>query len=186
MGSAKQAYIDAMTRMLKIMSIEQIRVKDICAETHTNRHTFYYYFNDKHELVSLVFKETIEGYIRSNQDILSKDVGIRILEKIKEDKIFYKNALLYRGDNALGGYILEYCYRLLTKMAYRNLSRIELTYEELAVLRYHTYGIVGLMYDWIDHDCTPSGEDLLDTMVKMIPPYPHAPDSARDAIEDGD
>ena len=167
--TAKTLYVNEIKCMLSTMPVEEIRVQDLCKRTKTNRHTFYYYFKDKHELISFVFKETIDEMLRSSRGILSREAGRSLLAQLRNDRQFYKNAFTYREENALGGYMVDYCYDLLCAIMKQKLHTDQLSVDILTSMRYHTFGIVGLLYDWLTLDCPCPEDQLLDSMMAFLP-----------------
>ena len=46
---------EKMKDLMKVKSIEKIRVTDICKAAEIERSTFYYHFEDKYELLAWIF-----------------------------------------------------------------------------------------------------------------------------------
>lgn len=54
-NNTKLAFSNALKELLKERPFEKISVSNICEKCHRNRKSFYYHFQDKHDLVNWIF-----------------------------------------------------------------------------------------------------------------------------------
>ena len=54
-NATKQAFADALRKLLEQKPFAKISVSHICEECGMNRKSFYYHFKDKYDLVNWIF-----------------------------------------------------------------------------------------------------------------------------------
>lgn len=99
---------EALIRLLREASLEQISVKMICSEAGVNRSTFYNYFDDKHQLCDAVMNASIEVFLQKFEE--------RIEESEQRKKTLKPEQYLLSND------ILEYYLELVRE--YRDVFRL--------------------------------------------------------------
>ena len=58
-NATKQAFADALRKLLEQKPFAKISVSHICEECGMNRKSFYYHFKDKYDLVNWIFDTEI-------------------------------------------------------------------------------------------------------------------------------
>ena len=56
-NATKQAFADALRKLLEQKPFAKISVSHICEECGMNRKSFYYHFKDKYDLVNWIFDD---------------------------------------------------------------------------------------------------------------------------------
>lgn len=85
-NATKQAFADALRKLLEQKPFAKISVSHICEECGMNRKSFYYHFKDKYDLVNWIFDTEITKIFSEEEwknagftwDILEKSVSIFI------------------------------------------------------------------------------------------------------------
>ena len=167
---AREAYIAAIKDMLAATSLDRIRVSDICARTQTNRHTFYYHFRDKYELVCAVFSQMVEGVMGSDMSArIDAEKAAQMLHALKRDLPFYKNALKYTGQQSLNHFITHYVFQRLCANAARRLGVIELPEVPRYVLMYHACAMSGMLEGWVMRGADIPEEVFMRIVLSNLP-----------------
>jgi AcrR family transcriptional regulator len=94
---------DKMKDLMKVKSIDKIRITEICTAAEIERSTFYYHFKDKYDLVAWIFFKDAEG-----TNIIDVQDAAAGLNKMKQSILFYRRAYEDTSQNALWQYMHEY------------------------------------------------------------------------------
>ena len=65
----KQAFADALIRLMKLKSYDKISTSEIIKEAGASRRTFYYHFQDKQDLICWYFDKDITTAL-GNSDVI--------------------------------------------------------------------------------------------------------------------
>ncbi|MDY3969552.1 MAG: hypothetical protein SOY95_02810, partial [Atopobiaceae bacterium] len=107
----KQLLADKLIEMSETKPIQDIRVKDLCTASGTDRSTFYYHFKDEYDLVAWIFMQLFEKE-RSLSPIENSEEMIEgMLRGFWSERDFFRNALKDRSQNSLDTYLLDFYIR---------------------------------------------------------------------------
>ena len=81
-----------MIRVMETKSLREIRVKDLCEKSGADRHTFYYHFRDKYELVAWVYASGAEESMGGPDGHMGIEQSAASLSLVKQNKMFYRKA----------------------------------------------------------------------------------------------
>lgn len=165
----KQLYADTLIELMEKKSLQEIRVKDLCEKSGTDRHTFYYHFRDKYELVAWIYASGAEKSMGGQDGFMGVDESAAALNLVRRNRVFYKKAFTDSSQNALWQYIQEYNVEMYSNMLKRHYGLSELSEEVLFSLHYHCHGCLGLTYDWVMSDFPISAEELARRMTMVMP-----------------
>lgn len=165
----KRLFADTLVELLHTKSLQEIRVKDLCEKCGADRHTFYYHFHDKYELVAWFYTHNAEIAMGGQDGFMGVRESAAALETIRTNKEFYKKCFDDNSQNALWLYIQEYNVALYTDMIKRHYGLETLPEDVMFSLRYHCHGCLGLTYDWIKKDFPESSEKLAEQMTMVMP-----------------
>ena len=56
----RRLFAETLIGLMETKSLQEIRVKDLCEKSGADRHTFYYHFRDKYELVAWIYASGAE------------------------------------------------------------------------------------------------------------------------------
>ncbi|MDF3001114.1 MAG: Transcriptional regulator, TetRNA family [Bacillota bacterium] len=104
----KRALAQGIQELMKIKSLSQITVQDICDTCDLSRKAFYYHFKDKYDLVNWIYQ--LEFFAQFSLDAESENYWERMQKALNyfyENKQFYKNALELTGQNSFYEYFVE-------------------------------------------------------------------------------
>lgn len=165
----KQLYADTLIELMEKKSLQEIRVKDLCEKSGTDRHTFYYHFRDKYELVAWIYASGAERSMGGQDGFMGVDESAAALNLVRKNRNFYKKAFADSSQNALWQYIQEYNVEMYSNMLKKHYGLSELSEEVLFSLQYHCHGCLGLTYDWVMNDFPIPAEELARRMTMVMP-----------------
>ena len=103
----RRALAAAMKQLMAEQPFAKISVGEICELCDMNRKSFYYHFRDKYDLVNWIFYTEFFEAIQHR----SYQNGWQLLEEIciylYNNKEFYINALMVKGQNSFSDYFKE-------------------------------------------------------------------------------
>lgn len=147
----KDVISQSFKNLMEKKSFDKITISDISDEAKINRQTFYYHFHDKYELLNTIFYndvivELIDGFSIDNW----AEKFLTMLNTLKKDSKFYKNAL----HTSYGGEFRAYLLNLTQKLLYNLIGTLtgENSVDDLDrvyVAKFFAYGITGTIIDWI-------------------------------------
>ncbi len=106
MGNTKDIIADEYIKLIRAKEFDKITINDIITNSGVSRHTFYYYFKDKYDILAYDYKKKVIDNLRvyDNKADLKKYIktlieythqNIDIIKKIKTSKYsFYIENLL--------------------------------------------------------------------------------------------
>ncbi len=145
----RQLLADKLIEMSETKPIQEIRVKDLCAASGTDRSTFYYHFKDKYDLVAWIFMQLFERE-RSLSSIENSEEMIEgMLRSFWKERAFFRNALKDRSQNSLDTYLLDFYVRSEHEVICRYRGAETLDEETEYVIRQYSYGCLGTTIEWI-------------------------------------
>lgn len=165
----KRMFADTLIELMQTKTLQEIRVKDLCEKSGADRHTFYYHFKDKYELVAWIYASNAEKCMGGQEGFMGIDESAAALKTIEQNKMFYKKAFEDNYQNALWLYIYEYNVALYSKMLQDHYGMETIPEDVLFSLQYHCHGCLGLTYDWIMNDFPISSEELARRMTMVMP-----------------
>lgn len=79
--------------LMETKSLQEIRVKDLCEKSGADRHTFYYHFRDKYELVAWIYASGAEESMGGPEGHMGLEESAAALRLVREHKNFYRKRL---------------------------------------------------------------------------------------------
>lgn len=99
-------YTEAISELLKSKPLDKVCISEICEMCGTDRQNFYYYFRDKYDLASWIFRLDFIDATKEKKSY-EEDQRIAILEKIRSNKMIYLKLLKDNSQNSLRSYLWE-------------------------------------------------------------------------------
>ena len=155
---------DKMKELMKVKSIDKIRITEICTAAEIERSTFYYHFKDKYDLVAWIFFQDAEG-----TNIIDVQDAAAGLNKMKQSILFYRRAYEDTSQNALWQYMHEYFVNAYATLAKDLTGSDILDTELLFAIKLYCYGTIGMTKDWVLTDNITSAETLAQMMFYSMP-----------------
>ena len=147
----KQDLASSLKLLMRTSCLSDISVQDLVDSSGISRHTFYYHFIDKQDLVQWVFRsEVVEPMEKESENYLEKLMGV--MERMQKEPAFYTRALEVGGQNSFS----EYFHDTMLHMAESSLREFaqvqgcELPEQRCDfAARFVTYAVVGIIKEWI-------------------------------------
>ena len=147
----KQDLASSLKLLMRTSCLSDISVQYIVDSSGISRHTFYYHFIDKQDLVQWVFRsEVVEPMEKETEHYFEKLIGV--MERMQKEPAFYARALEVNGQNSFS----EYFFDTLLHMAESSLREFaqsrsrDLPEERCAfAARFVTYAVVGIIKEWV-------------------------------------
>lgn len=126
-SQTKLLLAQSLQQLMLTMPLEKISVNDIVERAGVGRNTFYYHFADKYDLVTWYFQTGVTPFLFEHTKYGSwQDLLLGLEEYFRQNKVFYRNALAYSGQNSL----TEYIYDFMQKYYRQRLSECRPTMPE--------------------------------------------------------
>ncbi|MBR2594691.1 MAG: TetR/AcrR family transcriptional regulator C-terminal domain-containing protein [Solobacterium sp.] len=164
----KQLITDTFTAMLKEMPLESIRIKDLCSRCGIDRHTFYYHFKDKYDLVVWIHMEMLSSVGQHIGKQFSRDVAVRVVDEMSTNSWFYERCFEYSGQNSLLSVILETSAESYEILLQQHLG-LTLTPQMQIEIRYHVYGLTMTIAHWLKNNMSIPSEELVRIIMSNTP-----------------
>jgi len=109
----KNLLAESLIRLMSKAPLDSISVTDIANDCDLNRHTFYYHFKDKQDLVCWIFDRDITEHQKMpplDGSSLDKDAFFvrDIIQYMYSNKVFYINALNSTAQNSLQDHLFKH------------------------------------------------------------------------------
>ncbi|TQR10991.1 TetR/AcrR family transcriptional regulator [Psychrobacillus soli] len=153
-----------------------VSVTDIVERADYNRSTFYFYFQDKEELINQIIEQKMEE-LEYSFDFPFKNIGdVEIKELVPKSMIFFKHIyeqeqfynLLVIEDSIPGldeKFILK-IRSLFEKLNFKSKTKMDSYTEQHKI--FMTYGIFGMILEWIKSGYELSAEDLAEKLHEVF------------------
>lgn len=173
----KLMFAQELQRMLKSQTLDEIRVVTLCQRCDTIPQTFYYHFHDKYALVawnilydfSVIYGDQVPEY--------SVDRLTAGLTRIANHQTFYRKVYTDHSQNAINRCIQQFNVQNASKAVRASLGDQPFTQDMHTAIAYHTYGMTGLLTEWLTSDSPLTQEQLAHFL------YTHTPDFLRHAYQ---
>lgn len=163
-NSTTLAIYHTLVTILETNNFDELTVNDICQEALISRTTFYSYFEDKFHLIMFFFEEERNklGVIRG---IDMENNLLKFLERIKENKLVYKNLLVSNVNQELHDMIA-----FGFKETILSIIQPLYTEEESEILaQFYTGGMTFVVMTWIENDCKKDEALITKTLFSQFP-----------------
>lgn len=154
----KQLFANELQRLAAEKPFAKINVAEICRECGATRQTFYYHFRDKYDLTAWIYLQDMAQSVGPNNEVGQESL-VRMLDAMFEKRDFYRNALQDTSQNNLLSYIREYGTNFLLEAIERQYS-LEATPQLRLAVRYHSYGMNGIVIEWLDGSWPMTSQEL--------------------------
>ena len=175
-NATKQAFADALRKLLDQMPFSKISVSHICEECGMNRKSFYYHFKDKYDLVNWIFDTEITE-IFSEEEWKNAGFTWDILGKIctyfYTQRTFYSKVLQIEGQNSL----TEHFRDILVPINQKFLEMVkeeEMGEHEAFYIHFFSDAFLAALIRWLgEKESVPPEEfiALLHSSLEMIAKY---------------
>lgn len=157
---------ESFKSMLLKYPFEKITIKKITDEAGIIRPTFYNYFQDKYELVERYLKidimDSANNLIENNME---KEAIKMIFVRVEKNKAFYKKAFDIKGQNSFESILHDSIQELFKKIFIQHKYTPEKSlglFDLDNISKYYTNGLVFIIKLWLDYDCNPPVDKLIE------------------------
>ena len=148
----KQALADALKRLMKEKAFIKICVGDIVKECGLTRQAFYYHFKDKYDLMNWIYYTETARFMCSYDTVDNWTDGLKDLCcYMKENSVFYINALNTTGQDSFPEYLQEYI-RNISIAVIENMSDTGFDQEKWGfTIDFFSTAFIGLIIKWANN-----------------------------------
>lgn len=165
----RQIFATAIKELSLSKPLDSITIQEIVDLAGYSRKNFYYYFQDKYELVEWAFNYEGEVIIkegiskgRSWSDIIST-----FLEEIFHYRQYYATLLSDKGKYALIDSYVTFIIRSMSDYYLR--TQPELTEKDAFYIRYAAYGNIRMTKHWLEKSCPWPPAEFASLLVEAFP-----------------
>ncbi len=177
-SKARRRIVKAMIELLKTEPLDEITIKQICAESGVHRSTFYAQFEDKYQLFEvlttyhmaryekliLYTSKVIESYpLDETKTRIIKTFRL-LFKYIKRHQTFFTAIIVTQPQlNAIHQYLQ------FTRQAYEKLlNHLPELQQSNYFINYTIGGEIALIYSWLKQGCQESPDDMAQILYSNI------------------
>lgn len=164
----KDRIINEFIRLTNQENFSKIHISNICNNLNINRKLFYYYFDDKYELLKFIYLRDLQNTfpVSQNVQVTWPNNARKMLTILKNKNRFYQHCL--NNDNSLWE-------KIFTDHMQRHFSTlfIDLNTDKSQVnlnfyARFYANGWTGLIKNWLLKGCPTNESDLINQFYDLI------------------
>lgn len=172
----KIMFAEEFENMLKTMTMDKVRVVDLCRRCGATAPTFYYYFKDKYDLAAWIYFRDISSAFGDKRPEYSPERLAESLRAMNIKSAFYKNLFADKSQNSITQYGMKYAIKMVNDVMTASAGKSP-TALQILEAKHHTFGIFGLQQEWFLGELPLSSEELAQFL------YNHTPDFLKDAFQ---
>lgn len=157
----KKAIALAFKQVMEEKSFDKITVHDITSKCGLNRQTFYYHFEDKHDLMNWIYYNEV---FLPLAEVLTEenyhDSFLIMFEKMYREKNFYKNALSVSSEYSFKDYLYSILESLVEDISKQKKESIEVCF--------YAHGLQGIIVAWIKKGMPYSPSEMAKQITEII------------------
>ncbi|MBR1797471.1 MAG: TetR/AcrR family transcriptional regulator [Clostridiales bacterium] len=174
---------EALIQLLDRKEFELISVKEICAEAGVNRSTFYLHYDNTSDLLVETMENVYKDFL-SRYEEQQKENELNIKESRKNDLFlmtpeYIDPYLDFVRENRKLFKLMNDKYQVMgTEKMYEQwfnsiftpiLSRFGVPQDEQPyIMTFYLKGLIGLVNDWVNDDCSMSNDKIMQILNKCI------------------
>lgn len=166
----KVMFAEELENMLKTMTIDKIRVVDLCKRCGATPPTFYYYFKDKYDLAAWIYLGDIAAAFGDKTPGYSPERLAATLRHMNLKWSFYKKLYADKSQNSLLRYSMKYAMRMVDDVV-TGATGEPPTARQILDAKHHTFGIFGLQQEWLLGEINLSPEELAEFLYDKTPEF---------------
>ena len=157
----KKAIAEGLKELCHHKDFNKISVRDITEQCGLNRQTFYYHFQDKYELLDWIYYQ--EGFVYLASDVTFDNWHQhmeKLLTMMRENQIFYENTIS-ASPQCFEDYLFQITCTLFEEAIRRLDGSLRLQEADVRLYsRFYSYGMCGIIRDWVRGGMKESPESL--------------------------
>jgi len=166
--ATKRALATTLKQLMRGSPLREISVQMIAEQTGISRHSFYYHFIDKQDLVQWVFHSEVLDVVGREEGGFLTQLSL-IMSRMQMERNFYMRALEESGQNSFSDYLLETVSQLCTKALTADLPT-EVVVDEKKIAQATRLGglaIFGTLCDWVRDGLEAPPNEVLEPFEQM-------------------
>lgn len=157
----KKAISYAFKEVMKEKSFDKITVQDITKKCGLNRQTFYYHFEDRHDLMNWIYyHEVFLPFVEILTEDNYHDSFLLMFNIMFKEKDFYKNALSMNSEYGFKDYLFSILETLVETISKQKKESIDVCF--------YAHGLLGIITTWIKRGMPFSPEELANQVTEII------------------
>lgn len=166
----KVMFAEELENMLNTMSMDKVRVVDLCKRCGATPPTFYYYFKDKYDLAAWIYLSDISTAFGDKAPEYSPARLTESLNHMNLKWSFYKKLYADKSQNSLINYGMKYAMKMVDDVVTVTTGKHP-TARQFLEARHHTFGIMGLQQEWFLGEINLSSEELAQFLYDTTPVF---------------
>lgn len=163
-------------KKLMMENHKKLTVTDIVTECQITRQTFYYHFEDIPALLKWELERNMNQMLQKFLTQEEPEQGLKYCFLVAINAFPYiKKGMGTNYRSEIERLVVEYVYRfgekiVETESLYQNYSRSEIS----LILRYHSYGVLGILRTWTEEDTKHLDQivhQVYELLIGRISPY---------------
>ncbi len=167
----KRVLADELEQMLHEMSLEKIRVKDLCERCGERRQLFYYHFQDKYALIAWIYDQEY-SYVADREAVKDyQDLVCKVLERFWARRDFYRRAFADKSQNSIEWHIHQENIRATQDLLRQHAGVKKMTNAQLHDVMFHSFGSVSTVVEWLCGNLVATPAELASWHCAHMPAY---------------
>lgn len=159
---------NVLRSLMKTKKIEKISVNEIALKANIHRVTFYYYFQDKYELLHHIFNEDIERIAGESRSENILGVIIELFEYLVDNEKLYNNAFASDDYQSLKGVYLAKTKIYFEEIVNNLSSESELIVRKDYLIDFYSNAATSFIINWLKNPKRENYDEAAKQMVMMI------------------
>ena len=165
----KQAIAGSLKELCSVKAFDKISIGELTKKCGINRQTFYYHFTDKYALLNWIYASDLLEPHMKDLNFNNWDERLRsLMEVMYKDKLFYMNTIKHAGSYIIQ-YMLNDTEMIITKAIDTiDQNSIVCDTERHFLSRFLSYGICGILTEWVTEGMQTGPKEMSAYMLKML------------------
>ncbi len=163
---------EALEKLCKKKSLENITVSQIALEAGVTRQVFYHHFKDKFELASWIhyvhLYQAVKQALEENPQQMWCSTTVNWLTRLAKNKEFYVNAFQSASQKEFQRIIRDFLLTAFQFLLEENTNR-PLTEEERFALRVFGIGSMEMVSEWLKNGAAVPTEQMMERFEISMP-----------------
>jgi Transcriptional regulator len=166
----EKALAASLKKLLEKKTLDKITVKDITDDCGVNRQTFYYHFHDVYDLVEWIFTQEAKKYMSDGINAKNwQEVVTELMQGLLDDKRFIMNTYYSLNRRQLEQFMQKLARPAILDLVKQVAEDRKIEDEDVEfVADLFTFGLVGILTEWVAGDMNTEYKDKLDKFLVVI------------------
>ena len=170
--TVKEILAESLHELAVKKTIDKITVREIASNCDYSVPTFYRHFKDKYDLAFWDYGRRVDSIADRIGDgsFVWRDVLIAGIRYYKKNKEYFMNLINHTsGMDSFLRYITQKNTDFLEEYLTRLFAKGSLDPDWKMLIRVYSYGLVMVLYEWMENGAKDSPEYMADICVKAMP-----------------